>query len=70
VGHPVPGSFLVFGDGWRFADGDQLMFRLDEAGRPVAHYRHEAMLPTVEPFAPPFSRALWRMVSEDAEGES
>jgi hypothetical protein len=63
--HPVPGSFLVFGDCWRFADGDQLMFPLDDASRPVVLYLHEERPPAVEPFAPSFSLALWRMVHEE-----
>ena len=60
----LPGRFLVFGDCWRFADGDQLMFRLDTPDCPVVLYLHEDRPPTVEPFAPSFSLALWRMVHE------
>lgn len=66
--HSVPGSFLVFGDFWRFADGDQLMFPLDGSTFLVLLYLHEERPPAIEPFAPSFSLALWRMVFEDTRG--
>ena len=66
--HPVPGRFLVFGECWRFADGDQLLFPLDVSSHPVVLYLHEERPPRAEPFAPSFSLAVWRLVFEDAEG--
>lgn len=64
--HPVQGRFLVFGDYWRFADGDQLMFDLSNPEAPVVAYLHEERPPRIEPFAPSFSLALWRMVHEES----
>lgn len=55
--------YLVFGDYWRHADGDQLLFDLDEPDTPVLVYLHEHG-PLFEWYAPSFSLALWRMVSE------
>jgi hypothetical protein len=37
----VPGRYLVIGDYWRFADGDQLMVRLDAPDQPVVLFLHE-----------------------------
>ena len=53
----------VIGDYWRYADGDQLLLLPDEPGQPVVLYRYEHG-PTLEPFAPSFSLALWRIVHE------
>src|SRR5262249_4472910 len=39
--HSVPGKYLVFGYLWQFADGDQLMFKLDDPDIPVVAYLHE-----------------------------
>lgn len=60
--HPVAGKFLVFGDYWNYADGDQLMFKLDSPEIPVVAYLHEEDPPVAEFFAPSFSLALWRML--------
>lgn len=61
--HPVQGRALVFGDYWRFADGDQLLQLIDVAGQPVVAYLHEHG-PSVEFFAPSVLLALWRMANE------
>jgi SMI1 / KNR4 family (SUKH-1) len=59
-----PGDwYLVFGDYWDYADGDQLMFDLSAPSQPVIAYLHEHG-PRCDPFAPSFSLALWRMVHE------
>jgi len=63
--HNAPHEYLVFGDYWNYADGDQLMFDLSIEETPVVAYLHEHG-PLVEYFAPSFSLALWRMVHEDA----
>jgi hypothetical protein len=60
--HRVPYRYLVFGDYWRHADGDQLMFDLNDNAIPVVVYLHELGL--IEYFAPSFSLALWRLVHE------
>jgi len=62
--HRADARYLVFGDYWAYADGDQLMFDLSEAGGAVFVYLHEHG-PLYEPFAPTFSLASWRMVRED-----
>jgi hypothetical protein len=61
--HRIGHRYLVFGDYWRYADGDQLMFDLDVPSTPVVVYLHEHG-PLFEEYAPSFSLALWRMVSE------
>jgi hypothetical protein len=48
---------------WRYADGDQLLFDLDDPSTPVVAYLHEHG-PLIEDYAPSFSLALWRMVRE------
>jgi hypothetical protein len=53
----------VFGHYWRYADGDQLLFDLDDPATPVVAYLHEHG-PLYEQYAPSFSLALWRMVNE------
>jgi hypothetical protein len=62
--HPVAGRYLVVGDYWRFADGDQLLFSFDAPGTPLVVYLHEEDPPAVESFAPSFSLALWRLAHE------
>jgi hypothetical protein len=62
--HRPDARYLVFGDYWGYADGDQLMFDLSEAHGAVVAYLHEHG-PLYESFAPTFSLALWRMVHED-----
>lgn len=57
------GSFLMIGDYWRYADGDQLVMPLSSATEKVFLYLHEHG-PKIEEFAPSFSLALWRMVHE------
>jgi hypothetical protein len=65
--HHRPGvRYLVFGDYWGFADGDQLMFDLSEPSQVVVAYLHEHG-PVYEEFAPCFSLALWRMAHEDRD---
>ena len=61
--HRPPCKYLVFGDYWHYADGDQLMFDLNEPDVPVVVYLHDCG-PLIEYFAPSFSLALWRMVDE------
>ncbi len=61
--HRVGQRYLVFGDYWRYADGDQLMFDLDDPSMPVVAYLHEHG-PLIEEYAPSFSLALWRMARE------
>ena len=61
--HHVTRRYLIFGDYWRYADGDQLMFDLSRANQPVVAYLHEDG-PLFEDFAPSFSLALWRVVHE------
>ena len=60
--HLTGHNYLVFGHYWRYADGDQLLFDLDDPKTPVMAYLHE--YPLIETFAPSFSLALWRMVHE------
>jgi hypothetical protein len=55
--------YLVFGELWQFADGDDLMFDLSDPSTPVVLYLHEHG-PSFERYAPSLSLALWRMVSE------
>jgi hypothetical protein len=43
--------------------GDQLMFDLSKPAQPVVAYLHEHG-PRIELFAPSFSLALWRLVSD------
>ncbi len=62
AGHRATYRYLVFGDYWEYADGDQLMFDLNDKSVPVVVYLHEQNL--IEYFAPSFSLALWRMVNE------
>jgi hypothetical protein len=62
--HPGGGTYLVFGDCWNYADGDQLLFDLNDPARPVLLYLHEHG-PSFEQYAPSFSLALWRMVEGD-----
>lgn len=61
--HQVGRRYLVFGDYWQYADGDQLMFDVDDPTMPVVAYLHECG-PLFEHYAPSFSLALWRMVKE------
>ncbi len=61
--HRADVRYLVFGDYWDYADGDQLMFDLSDSRRTVVAYLHEHG-PRYETFAPSFSLALWRMVHE------
>jgi hypothetical protein len=56
-------KYLVFGDYWCYADGDQLMFETGDPQEAVVAYLHEHG-PLYEAFAPSFSLALWRMVEE------
>lgn len=56
-------QYLVFANYWRYADGDQLMFDLSVATRPVIAYLHEHG-PAFEFYAPSLSLALWRLVHE------
>ena len=56
--------YLVFGHYWRYADGDQLLFDLDDPATPVVAYLHEHG-PSFERYAPTFSLALWRMLNEE-----
>lgn len=62
--HGTDAPCWVVGDYWRYADGDQLLLLPEEPGQPVVLYLHEQG-PALEPFAPSFSLALWRMVHED-----
>lgn len=61
--HPMGGRWLVVGDYWMHADGDQLMIELDSTDRAVMAYLHEYEGRT-EYFAPSVSLALWRMLFE------
>ncbi len=61
--HRTGHRYLVFGHYWRYADGDQLLFDLDDPATPVVAYLHEHG-PLYEQYAPSFSLALWRMVNE------
>ena len=61
--HRIGHRYLVFGHYWQYADGDQLMFDLDDPMVPVIAYLHECG-PLFEHYAPTFSLALWRMVKE------
>ena len=57
-------EYLVIGDYFEFADGDQIMFDLTEPEQPLVAYLHEHG-PLYEYFAPTFSLALWRMARPD-----
>ena len=59
-------KYLVFGNYWRYADGDDLMIDLTEPTMPVIASLHEHG-PLFEFFAASFSLALWRLVHEDFE---
>ena len=61
--HRAGVRYLVFGDYWGFADGDQLLFDLSDPRQVVVAYLHEHG-PLYEEYAPSFSLALWRMVHE------
>lgn len=61
-------NYLVFGNYWEHADGDQLLFDLSEPDGAVVVYLHEHG-PLFESFAPSFSLALWRMTEEWAGDE-
>lgn len=61
--HAPKRKYLVFGAYWAYADGDQLMFDVSKPTQPVVAYLHEHG-PRIEPFAPSFSLALWRLVSD------
>lgn len=61
--HRTPFKYLVFGSYWKYGDGDQLMFDLNDSAVPVVIHLHEHRL--IEYFAPSFSLALWRMVHEE-----
>lgn len=61
----MPGRYLVMGDYWRFADGDQLLLALDKPAQPVMVYLHEHG-PHMAYFAPTVTLALWRLVYEEA----
>jgi hypothetical protein len=51
--HRIGHRYLVFGDYWRYADGDQLMFDLNDPSTPVVAYLHEHG-PLFEAYAPSF----------------
>ena len=55
--------WLMIGDYWRYADGDQLVMPLFGQTDKVFLYLHEHG-PKIEEFAPSFSLALWRMAHE------
>jgi hypothetical protein len=61
--HRAGSAFLVFGEYWNYADGDQLYFDLADSHETVYAYFHEQG-PAYESFAPSFSLALWRLVHE------
>ena len=61
--HRAPYRYLVFADYWKHADGDQLIFDLNDSAVPVVASLHEQGL--IEYFAPSFSLSLWRMVYEE-----
>lgn len=61
--HLAGHRYLVFGHYWRYADGDQLLFDLDDPATPVLAYLHEHG-PSFEHYAPSFSLALWRALNE------
>jgi hypothetical protein len=56
-------TFLVIGEYWGYADGDQLMINMNVPEHPVVSYLHEENGATVD-YAPSFSLALWRLVHE------
>ena len=65
---------LVIGDHWEFADGDQLLMDWDGGSPSVMLYLHDPPpnpvgAPLVEPYAPSFSLALWRIVDEWIAGD-
>lgn len=57
------GSFLMVGDYWRYACGDQVVMPLNGETDKVFLYLHEHG-PKLEEFALSFSLALWRMAHE------
>ena len=57
------GPWLMLGDYWRYADGDQLVMPLSGEKNKVFLYLHEHG-PNIEEFAPSFSLALWRTARE------
>ncbi len=57
------GAYLIIGNNWRYADGDQLVMPLSGETDKVFLYLHEHG-PKIEEFAPSFSLALWRMAHE------
>ena len=59
--HRPPYKYLVFGDYWNFADGDSLMFDINQPQSPVVLYLHDEQ--AIEYFAPSFSLALWRIAN-------
>jgi hypothetical protein len=59
--HSANSAYWVIGDCWRYADGDQLLISVHSPI--VALYLHEYG-PLIEPFAPSFSLALWRIIHE------
>lgn len=59
---------LVFADYWHCADGDQLLFEVGDPTGAVFVYEHEG--PRIEPFAPSFSLALWRMVNGSTQEQA
>ena len=59
--HSPPRTFIVVADYWMYADGDQLL--LSPEGEAFV-YLHEHG-PLIEPFAPSFSLAVWRLVFEE-----
>jgi hypothetical protein len=67
--HAPDVKYLVFGAYWAHADGDQLMFDLSKPTQPIVAYLHEHG-PRIEPFAPSFSLALWRLVSDLDEDDA
>lgn len=57
--------YLIIGDCWNYADGDQLVVHIsgDKCQQQVLLYLHEDG-PRIEEYAPSFSLALWRLVYE------
>lgn len=80
-GHMAGRQFLVFGDYWGFADGDQLLFDMSIPSEAVFLYLHDPPFdrggptrrPCLEEYASSFSLALSRLVSDvsawDAESD-
>lgn len=65
--HRPPDRHLVIGAFCAFADGDQLLIDLADPDGPVIAYLH-AHGPAFEAFAPSFSFALHRLVTDDSLG--